>query len=309
MTEGRTIAAWTRAAAFALVLLAALVLAPGRTEAGVSSCSVTSSGIVFSPYDGQTKAQVDGTGTISVTCTGDGASNGLSLNITSISGTSCPATRQMASGTNTLGYNIYRETGRTNLWCDGGSRFDINMDFTTGATQTQSFPMYGRVFASQNPIYTTVPYSGSVSISVKRGGATLASTTATITGSVAAICSVSAGTLGFGAYSGAVVNATGAISVNCSNGAAYQVAMSGGANHDGASRRMAGPAGGRLAYQLYRDSGRSLAWGDDSAQLGARLGGTGSGAAQSLSVYGRIPAGQTPAAGSYTDSVVVTIEY
>jgi len=37
--------------------------------------------------------------------------------------------------------------------------------------------------------------------------------------------------------------------------------------------------------------------------------GTGTGAAQNLTVYGRIPASQFPGAGSYSDTVVVTLTY
>jgi spore coat protein U-like protein len=294
--------------AFAASLSLALVLVPGRADAGISSCSVSSTGIVFSPYDTQTKAAVDGTGTITVTCSGDGNNNGLTLNITGGNANAC-SPRHMSRGTATLSYNVFREAARTSTWCDGGSRLDFNVDFTSGASQTLTFTMFGRVVAAQNPVYSTSPYTDSLTISVKRGGGTLATTSATISSMVAAICSVSAGTLGFGGYSGTAVNATAAVSVSCSNGAPYQVGLSGGSHQSGSVRRMAGPLSSFLSYQLYSDSLRTVPWGDGSAQLGARRGGTGSGAAQSLTVWGRIPAGQNPAVGSYSDSVVVTVEY
>ena len=295
-------------AAFAAALLVALTVSPGRAEAAVSSCSVSSNGIVFSPYDTQTKAAVDGTGTITVTCTGDGSSNSLSLNITGGNGGSCTS-RQMRSGSNGLNYQIYREASRVNAWCDGSLRLDINMDFTTGATQTRTYTMYGRVLSGQNPAYTTSAYSDTLTVTVKKGGGTIASSSFTVSGSVAAICSVSAGTLGFGAYSGATLDAAAAVSVNCSNGAPYRIAMGGGSSQSGSARRMAGPSGNHLTYALYADSARAVPWGDDSPELGARRASTGSGAGQSLYVYGRIPAGQSPAPGSYSDSVTVTIEY
>lgn len=294
--------------AFAAMLAFALVLAPGRAEAAVSSCSISSAGVAFSPYDSQTKAAVDGTGTITVTCTGDGPNNGLSLNITGGNTGSCTS-RQMRSGSNGLNYQIYREASRVNAWCDGSLRLDINMDFSSGPTQTLSFTMYGRVLSGQNPAYTTSAYTDTLTVSLKKGGGTIASSSFPVSGSVAAICSVSAGTLGFGSYSGTAVDAAAAVSVNCSNGASYQVGMGGGSNQSGSARRMAGPASNYLSYALYSDSARSTPWGDGSAQLGARRSGTGSGATQSLTVYGRIPAAQSPAAGSYSDSVVVTIEY
>jgi len=295
------------AIAFAAMLLSTLVLVPSPAAAGIDRCSISSTGIAFSPYNSQTKTAMDGAGTITVTCSGDSATNSLSLNITGGNSGDC-SPRYMRSGANQLAYQIYREASRVNAFCDGGSRLDINMDLSSGS-QTRTFTMYGRVTGGQNPVYAPAGYADNlITITLKRGGGTLASTTTSITGSVAAICTVSAGTLGFGTYSGAVLNATAGITVNCSNGAGYQVGLDDGANPSGTARRMAGPGTARLSYQLFRDSARTLAWGDGSA-LGARVGGTGSGSNQSLTVYGRIPAGQSVAAGSYTDSVVVTVEY
>lgn len=283
------------------------MLMPAPAAAGINSCSISSAGIAFSPYNTQTKAAVDGVGTIVVTCSGDGATNSLSLNLTGGSTGSC-SSRQMRSGANVLSYQVYQDAGRATLFCDGGSRLDINMDFTTGSSQTRSFTMYGRIAAGQNPVFGAA-YSDQLSVALKRGGNTLATTTASITAAAAAICTVTAGTLGFGTYNGTTAaTAAAAISVNCSNGAAYQVGLDDGLDPSATARRMAGPGGARLSYELYSNSARTLAWGDGSA-LGARVSGTGSGSAQSLTVYGRIPAGQLVAAGSYTDSVVVTVEY
>ena len=63
-----------------------------------------------------------------------------------------------------------------------------------------------------------------------------------------------------------------------------------------------------LGYQLYLDSGRTTVFGDGTASSSTKSG-TGSGSAQSISVYGRVPtlAGVVP--GSYTDTVTVTITY
>ena len=298
---------WALAVAAALVpalLLAAL--APAPASAAVSSCSLSSSGIVFSSYNTQTRAAVDGTGTITVTCTGDGANNSLSLNLSGGNNGSC-GPRRMTSGANNLAYDVFQNAGRTTYFCDGGARLDINFDFTAGATQTRTYTMYGRVTSAQNPAFGT--YADSLSVTLKRGGGTIATGTVSVTALVSPICSVTAGTLGFGPYSGAAsLTAAAAVTVNCSSGGTYQVALGAGGNLSGGSRRMAGPASSFLAYQLFRDSARTLAWGDGSA-LGARVSGTGSGGAQTLAVYGRIPAGQSVTVGSYTDSVLVTVEY
>jgi spore coat protein U-like protein len=295
----------TLAALLALALLCALVR-PDRADAAVSTCSISSTGLIFSPYDTQTKAQVDGAGTISVTCTGSGKSTNLSLNLGGGNAGTC-TDRKMANGTAMLTYNIFRDSSRVSNWCDGGSKLDIEMDFATGATQTRTYTMYGRVSLGQNPTFAT--YTDLLTVTLKQGGGTIATGTTSISGSVAPTCSVTAGTLGFGSYSSAsAALASAGVSVNCSNGATYQVGLDGGQNVSGSTRRMTGPGGAMLSYQLFRDSLRTVAWGDGSA-LGARVSGTGSGSAQALTVYGRIPAGQMPTPGSYTDSVIVTVEY
>ena len=76
----------------------------------------------------------------------------------------------------------------------------------------------------------------------------------------------------------------------------------------GARKMKAGSA--TIGYQLYQDAGRSLVWGDTLTGAGANVkSDTGNGMAQAHTVFGRVPAQTTPAAGTYTDTVVVTIEY
>ncbi len=71
---------------------------------------------------------------------------------------------------------------------------------------------------------------------------------------------------------------------------------------------MLGVAGQYLTYTLYSNAGRTTTWGDGTT-YGAQVSGTGSGANQSLTVYGRVPASQSPTPGSFTDTVVVTLSY
>ena len=301
--RGSLRAVWIAFAFLACLLMSGLFGA--RSEAAISTCSVTSSGIIFSPYDTVTKAAVDGVGDITVTCTGSGNET-LSLNLTGGFGGGC-SSRQMRMGSSPLNYQIFQESSRTTAWCDGGSRMNISFNFATAATQTFSYTMHGRVITGQNPGFGS--YSDSLTVTLKRGGANLATTTASISGSVSPICSVSAGTLGFGTYSAAAAAAgTAVISVNCSNGGAYRVSLGSGQYATGATRRMLGPSNNYLNYELFSDSSRTLQWGNGAA-YGGQVSGTGSGSAQSLTVHGRIPAGQLSTPGSYSDSVVVTVEY
>jgi spore coat protein U-like protein len=59
-----------------------------------------------------------------------------------------------------------------------------------------------------------------------------------------------------------------------------------------------------LAYFLYSDSPRSVPWGS----TGIGITGTGTTSAPIL-VYGQIPGAQNAAAGSYADTVTVTVTF
>jgi spore coat protein U-like protein len=105
------------------------------------------------------------------------------------------------------------------------------------------------------------------------------------------------------------VNATSAIGVQCTNTTPYNVGLGAGAGTGAtvALRKMTSAGGATINYQLFRDTARTQTWGDQVATNTAS--GTGNGAVQTLTVYGTVPAQTTPAAGSYTDTVQVTVTY
>ena len=73
------------------------------------------------------------------------------------------------------------------------------------------------------------------------------------------------------------------------------------------ARRMTS-GGNTLVYTLFTDPGRGTVWGDGTG--GSSLAnGSGNGAAQAITVYGRIPSGQAVATGTYTDTITVTINF
>jgi spore coat protein U-like protein len=110
--------------------------------------------------------------------------------------------------------------------------------------------------------------------------------------------------------SGSNVDAAGGITVSCTNGTAWTASASAGTGTGAtlASRKLVSGAN-LLNYALFTDSERSLLWGDGTAST-ATITGTGTGAGQVRAIYGRVAAGQTSApAGSYADTVAVTITY
>lgn len=140
------------------------------------------------------------------------------------------------------------------------------------------------------------------------------STTFTVGATVADSCSVSASNLAFGNIdpllnSTTATDATTTISVTCANGTAYNVGLNAGtATGATVTARKMTSGTNTLDYALYSDSGRTTNWGNTVGT--DTVAGTGSGAAQSLTVYGRVPSGQVSAqTGSYSDTITVTVTY
>lgn len=139
----------------------------------------------------------------------------------------------------------------------------------------------------------------------------------TVSATVSANCDISAGPLAFGTYDPVITNAsanldgTATLTVTCTSGAAANISLGQGSNAavgstDAApSRRMLSGAS-YLSYALYQDSARTTVWGNDTTTDAAY---TGTGAATSVTVYGRVPSGQNVPSGSYSDTVVATITF
>ena len=118
-------------------------------------------------------------------------------------------------------------------------------------------------------------------------------------------CSIESDGLAFGAYvqrqrTLSVAN----IVVHCDGDNGYVIKLSAG-NSGSALQRALRNGQNALAYNVYKDSGRSMIWGDGSAGQG---GVAGAGSA-SYYAYGQIFAGQAHPVGSYGDLLVLTIEY
>ncbi|GAB3338074.1 hypothetical protein GCM10027565_36630 [Bordetella tumulicola] len=63
-----------------------------------------------------------------------------------------------------------------------------------------------------------------------------------------------------------------------------------------------------MRYQLYTSSARSVIWGDGTSGTAA-VTAAGSGLAQTLTIYGSVPAQSTPTPGTYRDTIIATISF
>ncbi|WP_288192257.1 spore coat U domain-containing protein [uncultured Phyllobacterium sp.] len=99
------------------------------------------------------------------------------------------------------------------------------------------------------------------------------------------------------------------LSVQCTNTTPYNIGLDVGVGTGAtvASRKMTAPGGALVNYTLYSDTNRTNVWGQT---IGTdTVSASGSGAAQSYTVYGRVPVQTTPAPGTYTDTITVTVTY
>ena len=133
-----------------------------------------------------------------------------------------------------------------------------------------------------------------------------------VSATVTANCTVSSSALAFGNVNplGGNVDAAGGITVTCTNGTGWSAAagLGSGSGASFAARRMSQGAN-LLDYNLYTDAARSNVWGDGTGSTTV-FSDTGTGLAQPVVVYGRVPSGQpTVLPGGYSDSVLVTVTY
>jgi len=127
---------------------------------------------------------------------------------------------------------------------------------------------------------------------------------------------VSATGMAFGNYNAASPSATTAnatITVSCVNPAqeldAFTIALSRGGSSTYSPRRMTSGAN-TLNYNIYTTAGFASIWGDGTGgTVTVNYNGAGTPNSLSYTAYGQVPAGQYVAAGSYADTITVTVTY
>jgi spore coat protein U-like protein len=234
--------------------------------------------------------------------------------------------RYMLFGASRVAYQLYRTNGNAVFgswtWPHAAKGDQIMVSLGNNGQGSETIPIRGEIPAGQIglPAGTylsafqgpdariTYGYNNATGGCSTAGGASaFASFTVSVVNQ--ATCTVAATPLDFGTVglmSGAL-SASATLSVTCPPGLPYTIGLDGGLAQasNPVARQMRGPTG-TVAYALYRNSARTLPWGNLAGQT---LGGTGSGAVQSVPVYGAVPQQDLPGPGEYTDTVVVTVTY
>lgn len=282
--------------------------------------------------DTLSSAPANTTGTVTIQC---GAFLGLLSSISmTVSlgegrGGASTASRFMTSSTTatTLTYQLYRDSGRTQVWgssywANGGAPVELSKAQLLDTGGTFQLQIYGRVAGGQNAAvpgsYASVFSLNPTDVRVDYRTCTLillctnrtATFPFTVQAAVSPNCLVTASDLAFGSVGLLDVNhdAASGISVTCTPLSSYSIGLGNGLHSaTTVDRRMQSGAGLQIGYGLFRNAGRTLAWG--SLASGTSQPAAGSGGVQQFAVYGRVPPQATPPAGVYSDSIVVTITY
>ncbi len=254
-----------------------------------ATCTVAFTNLSFGTYTG---TLLTGVNQATVNCA-SGTQYTLGLNAGTGSGATT-ATRKMTSLSGaTLNYQLFQNSARTTNW---GNTTGVDTVAGTGNGSNQILYVYAQVLTGQlvQPgVYTDTISSATASF--------------TVTATVLANCNLSVTSLAFGTYTGAAVNATSTLNVQCTSSTAYTIGLNAGTGSGATvtNRILTGTGGVHIGYSLFSDSSRLVNWG----LISNTVPGIGNGATQAITVYGRIAAGQPVTPGTYTDTITVTITY
>ena len=299
------------------VLALWLLVSPQAAQANVG-CSVNPN-----PASLSFGSALTTTGTVSYSCQNFGPGSStftLCLGVGTSSFPGTPAQPRLQSGGNALNYNVYTDPAFSTVWTTTNP---ITRSITVPANQTAtgSFTYYGRIPSGQ--AVPTGSYSGQL-FNTRLGffslGACLANAIdgvgqalngqdVTINVSASLFPSCTLGTISainFGTSAGlrSKIDAAGAVQLTCPVSLAWTLKLGGGNNASAGVRRMRSAAGNFVPYRIYRDSGRTTLIAIDGTVTG-----TGNGATQTTTVYGRVDPASPPALGLYQDTIVVTLSF
>lgn len=331
-----------------LLLLCGGALLPAGDASAQTVCTPSASPLAFGNVDGAGNRDATGDVTVTCDTGGVqvltvvSVRSCLSIGGGSAGGTSiAPYRRMRTPAGDELQFQIYQDAARTQIWGSEsipGSlpvQVDHQYQIVLGSGATSSFQrtMFGRIPAQsglaagqyQNAfdgVHTALDYRYRQNLLVGiypstctnggQGGGRFIRFPFTTSATVPGHCTIDAATdLDFGNVPGLIDanhDQASTITMTCTNRTAWNVALDNGQNASGGVRRMQRDGGGsHVTYELYHDPSRTQRWGATRGS-DTRVG-TGTGNPQNVTVHGRVPAGQSIPAGTYRDTITITVTY
>lgn len=133
-----------------------LLLLPALASAQQALCSITSNpGMGFGLYDDSSASDTNSASTITVNCLRNGGppNPDVTLTLGPSANSGLITTRQMKSGANVMNYNLYRDSGRSQVWgqTPGVDAMTITVTgIPNNGSKNATFTVYGRIPAQQN---------------------------------------------------------------------------------------------------------------------------------------------------------------
>lgn len=156
--------------------------------------------------------------------------------------------------------------------------------------------------------------TGALALTTGQTNAGSATANLSVSATVAVNCTISTAALAFGSYDPVVAHAsspldgTGTVTIACTKGSTETIGLGLGANASGSQRRLNDGGTNYLNYELYQESGHTTVWGNSGGGLLSPAAAP-SKAARNFTVYGRVTSNQDVPAGSYSDTVVATVNF
>jgi spore coat protein U-like protein len=135
-------------------------------QAANAVCTVSTSGVAFGSYNPLPGASANTNGTIAVTCSG-AAGDAAAYTVTITAGLGSFSARKMLAGVDGLTYNLYKDSGCTQVWGDGSGGTSIVSDSVTltSSSLTTNYVVYSRIAGGQRAAKANM-YSDSLVVSV-----------------------------------------------------------------------------------------------------------------------------------------------
>ncbi|WP_242123833.1 spore coat U domain-containing protein [Sphingobium sp. Sx8-8] len=154
-----------KAIGYGLVALAGMTMATPGWACTLCSCSASTTGVSFGGYDPGASSPKDGSGTVSLSCTGLVSLAGTIDMAMSPGNSGNALARKMTQGAASLNYNLYTNSSRTTIWGTGSAGTSIVSATLTGLLSfSQTVPVYGRIPAGQ--WVQAGPYADSVIVTI-----------------------------------------------------------------------------------------------------------------------------------------------
>lgn len=252
---------------------------------------------------------------------------GLGTNSTAYSG------RKLGFGGTLIDYNLYTAAGHAaaNTWGSAAQAGTVGFSFSggvlplVGGSIVRNFTVHGYMPPSASLAAAPTSNDGDTVYRSNFGGTmtyafyNLIQPACTAGSSVAFAfearatvkndCQITVNPLAFGNTGTLTVTrrTSSTLSVQCTNNNSWKIALNGGSvANDMAARKMKKLTGAETISYVLSSTLDGQSWGDGTGST-AVVSGTGTGIAQAVTLYGRVPPQTSPSPGDYKDSVMATV--